>query len=679
MLRRLWPILLICLAPLLVLWRCVFLGEAIGPWQEVRTFAPWSEAAPNRPFDVLQMDAALQFYVWRDLVFESWGRGQVPLWNPYSLGGTPLLANSQSAALYPLHILMGVLHVSTALAITLLAWFHLAWAGLGVAALGRKLGGDPNIAAMAGMSVSLSAFMVSWTGLSSVITTVAWIPWCFFALVCLWNDEHPRRAAGWLSGSVAMMFLGGHLQFAAFGMMALVMFGAISAWEWRANGQRVGWAFLGLGLGGVLASPHLVPVLQFSQFSHRRGAPTAAGWEAYASSGLRWWELASIGSGDLLGSSAKFAPDELKPLSNFWPTVLKLGANYAESAIAVGAVVLAFAMIALFSRQRGAWSLLGVVVIGLLIATASPFAQALYFGFPGWSSTGSPGRAAILVVLGLACLAATVKLGESGADLRKHPIGRGLLAGFAVAGLGAVALRLNAPRLTPVYEQFDATAMARLVESGLGQFGGVTVIVATLLLLGYAISRKPEQAATYALVLGFVALLPGLLSAPLRTGIVPPRPPAAPESKVAMLNRNWSLFDYSPRTVMPPNLAALYRIKEVGGYDSLVNREDVEFMRRLNGGEDPAPPANGNMMFVKSPFNITTADASEVWSGIEIPGWESQLIEQKGDFRRYRVIQPGDARPEKTQPATPNFAFSVAGLAALGYLLRPTKRPRALE
>ncbi|MFX9069623.1 hypothetical protein ABTN30_20170, partial [Acinetobacter baumannii] len=87
--------------------------------------------------DVLQADGVLQFYVWRDMVFDAWGKGQIPAWNSYQLAGTPLLANSQSAAFYPPHILMGLLHVPTAMAMTLLAWFHLFWAGLGCYFLSR--------------------------------------------------------------------------------------------------------------------------------------------------------------------------------------------------------------------------------------------------------------------------------------------------------------------------------------------------------------------------------------------------------------------------------------------------------------------------------------------------------------------------------------------------------------
>src|ERR1051326_4222956 len=132
LIRRFWPVLFLALLPLVPLWRCLFLGDAIGPYDQIRQMAPWNGPKPSQPWDVLQADGVLQFYAWRDLVLSAWGQWTAPTWNPYQLGGTPLMANSQSGAYYLPHILLGVAHVPTGFAIVLLAWFHLALSGLGV-------------------------------------------------------------------------------------------------------------------------------------------------------------------------------------------------------------------------------------------------------------------------------------------------------------------------------------------------------------------------------------------------------------------------------------------------------------------------------------------------------------------------------------------------------------------
>ena len=53
----------------------------------------------------LLTDPVLQQYPWKWLVMEQWKQGKVPLKNPYNFSGTPLLANPQSGALYPLNAL----------------------------------------------------------------------------------------------------------------------------------------------------------------------------------------------------------------------------------------------------------------------------------------------------------------------------------------------------------------------------------------------------------------------------------------------------------------------------------------------------------------------------------------------------------------------------------------------
>src|SRR5580704_4587150 len=89
LLRRFWPMLFLALVPLIPLFRAVFMGEAIGPFDQIRQMAPWNGPKPTQPWDVLQADGVLQFYVWRDLVFDAYGKGQLPFWNSYQLAGTP--------------------------------------------------------------------------------------------------------------------------------------------------------------------------------------------------------------------------------------------------------------------------------------------------------------------------------------------------------------------------------------------------------------------------------------------------------------------------------------------------------------------------------------------------------------------------------------------------------------
>ncbi|MDP2585772.1 MAG: hypothetical protein Q8P29_02750, partial [Candidatus Levybacteria bacterium] len=78
---------------------------------QVNNFAPWST---NSKFwgpvkNSAMPDIITQIYPWRHLAISAWKQGQIPLWNPYTFSGNPLLANYQSAALSPFNILFFIL------------------------------------------------------------------------------------------------------------------------------------------------------------------------------------------------------------------------------------------------------------------------------------------------------------------------------------------------------------------------------------------------------------------------------------------------------------------------------------------------------------------------------------------------------------------------------------------
>src|SRR5579859_5278990 len=76
----------------------------------------YAKTNPNGlPFhNFLITDPVRQEYPWRNLVISIEKSLQLPLLNPYTFAGTPLLANFQSAALYPLNIVFFILPFATA-------------------------------------------------------------------------------------------------------------------------------------------------------------------------------------------------------------------------------------------------------------------------------------------------------------------------------------------------------------------------------------------------------------------------------------------------------------------------------------------------------------------------------------------------------------------------------------
>lgn len=599
-LKRAWAVWLILLIPLIPLHRAVFLGEAIGPYDQIRQMAPWNAEAPVKPWDVLQSDSVLQSAAWRKLVIESWSHFNVPVWNPYQLGGAPLLQNSQSGALYPPHIVLGMAQVPPNWAGTFLAWFHLFWLGLGIYRLVRKHGGSEIAGAVGAVCAQLSAFAVAWTALASVPATISWIPWVIGGAYAVFDREQTDSAA-WGSSlgfavSVGMLFLAGHLQFAAYGLFAaaLVSVGLLISLR---NVKRCGPLLAGLVLGLLIALPQLEPVLEWGKESHRKVAPSAEGYQAQMASALKPVELARwvhpILHGAPWQSDASIADANV---STYWPAREWRGANFAEGAVGMSILLPILIGCCVGLRRPRNWIPLAVVgIFGLLLALGTAVNMALYYGVPGWASTGSPGRAIVLFVLPCA----------------------------ALAGLG----------VDPLIERLKR----KHAEAG---------IVAAAVLLGLA--WTPWNAVP--------------TGKPLEAAGTP-----NPNQRIAAINSGWDLLVAAP-AILPPNTATLMGLSEIAGYDSLLDRGTKAMLDDINGG-DSAPPANGNIMFIKpsaSLEKLREAGVTEVWSRIPMRDWPIQPARMESNYAVYEIGGPGkisvNGKPVKILEESPEgVTFEVEG------------------
>ncbi|MFW5697252.1 MAG: hypothetical protein ACOCX1_01685 [Fimbriimonadaceae bacterium] len=626
----------------LPIWQPLILGDSIGPFDQIMAMDPWQKEAPEESWDVLQADGVLQFFFWRDLVLQGWAVGDLPFWNPYQLMGTPLLANSQSGALYPPHIVVGLIFIplgTTTGAITFLAWAHLFWAGLGVAYLTRRLGASANGAWLAGALMSTSPFLLAWLPLASVPTTVAWIPWLLASVLILHRAVALRkswgRALAGFSASGAMLVLGGHLQFAAYGFMAALVFWIALAVAERAAPRRLGASALalaaGVALAGGLAAPQLLPVLSFSQYSHRQAEATAEGYTAYASGGVGIVNALGVAQPRVLGltgQGADLVPESdagESPAPLYWPKYNDPGANFAEaSGLFLGFV--AFGL--LFALKREDWkrAIPSAVVagLGLMLGLGTIANAPLYYMLPGWSATGSPGRAAVLFLIGAVVLAGMAVPG----DLRSHGEARTKKA--LVAAWGAT---LTGMALAYVLGPIEALLANLLYIIAAGVLGTFTLV---LLFRG----DRSWGGVALAAVAQVVMVGPSVI--PTATDPLPETEPE-PNVRSAFINESWNLF-FRPDAMMPPNTAGGTYRYDIAGYDSLLHRDTVAWLREVNGGQDPAPPENGNMMFIK-------------------PGFRLDLLSESGVGYVYsQTPLPSHPMLRETESALPNvFAYQLSG------------------
>jgi hypothetical protein len=627
--RREWLFLWVFpLLALLLLWEVLLGGKVLLPADYLKGFAPWNSGVSGAArqllpqWNVLQWDGMAEFFPWRLATARSFAQGHIPLWNPHILAGTPFLANSQSAPLYPLHALYYLpLGASIAVRMAWVDFLHLSLAGCFAYLLARDLRVRPLAALVAGAAFELCGFAVAWLELPSFIAVSCWIP---LVLLCV---ARAIRTGSWrwttgAGAAIGMMLLAGHLQIAFYGLLAAVCF-----WTWETGGRvfgRSGAQALGPGspatgkravlsavarglvalvLGLGLAAPQVLSSIAFSRISHRAGAPSAPGYAGYVERAMPAQNWVTLLVPDYYGLPGR---------NDFWD-IRQYGApNVMEYAGHVGAAAFLLVLVGLIWGRgitRRVWLLLGVAALALLLASGTPLNRFFYFLVPGFAQSGSPARVLVLFCLMQSLLAG---LGTEWLLRRVSLDWRGVLLPVGISlgvllGLG-VGLHVLALSHTPLTGGVGAPDPVQPLVRSL-TYGGL--LAGLLLLLAWLLRENaPRQrvgtlgAAALVLVAGGLVYLGGSYNLTASPEMAYPDTPLtqalqkAP-GRVATINRRWSLYEL-PLALMPPNAAIAYGWRDVQAYDSLLLGHSRSLMDAVARPEESAsPPENGNILFVK--------------------------------------------------------------------------------
>jgi hypothetical protein len=151
---------------------------------------------------IFTRDIAHWIFPARWFVRESILAGELPLWNPYQGLGFPVLGDPLYGVFYPpnwLLLLVGSAWLGNA--VTVLGFLHMAWGGLGVFFVARRLHATAMAATIAALAWSLSGYITAqWTA-GLLLYGGAWIPWAAVGHLALLAS---LRAGGrrWLTGLV---------------------------------------------------------------------------------------------------------------------------------------------------------------------------------------------------------------------------------------------------------------------------------------------------------------------------------------------------------------------------------------------------------------------------------------------------------------------------------------------
>jgi len=418
--------------PLVLFFDVLFLDKALVTSSQ-KLMYPWTFG--ESPETVLaersfRWDPTLNYFPRRDLTHESLMRGELPLWNPHSAGGMPLLADFQSAVYYPVNL---VLNLGDPLrAMGWAVFLHVVLAGLGTYGFLRFRTLPAVAAGFGGLAYMMSGFLMTRIGHPTMVQAAAWLPWLFLIVDRIVVRGEARWFAA-LAAAAACSILSGFPQVTAHAFAASLLYFIYRGCSARIGSRPYLWAAAFASVGVGLAAVQIIPTLEFARQSGRMAEAISA----------EVWRTPAVSFLGLLVPGITGNPVE----GTLWLAAFKGTATHPNDiglVAYVGVLPLVFGLLAFARfRQDGEVRFLsGLAVLAVVGSMSSSVFSALYLFLPG-AGAAQADRLAFLLSFCLAVLGAKGFAAVSAGTLRQS---RSFFAGsLAVIGVllgfvGALAL-----------------------------------------------------------------------------------------------------------------------------------------------------------------------------------------------------------------------------------------------
>jgi hypothetical protein len=386
-------------------------------------------------------------YPLRLLAAEQWKSGQVPLWNPYILSGSPLLADAQIGVLQPLNAIF-LLPIPPYRALSLFVALNLSLAATFTYILARSLGIGRVGATIGGLSFGFGGFLMAQITNLNVMTGAVWLPLVLAAFA--WALRTRRPAAALLAGlPLALHILAAQPQIAFYTVLLLVGYALYqtlriarrpSPGTHRLREGVIVWGllFLGFSSGLMLAAPQFLPTWELQRLSVR-AAGVGSGHAIFSIPPVQWLTLVLT---SVYGNNAS-------------PSYQGLGGtNFEETYVYIGILPLVLVPLSWRARHRPEVPFLWLAALGAALLSMGDFLPLyrLTQNLPGFNLFRAPARWSVIASLALALLAAY------GLDeFLRRPVGRRLrigLIGLWAAAAGIIVLTWFVKE--PVYRWTDS-------------------------------------------------------------------------------------------------------------------------------------------------------------------------------------------------------------------------------
>lgn len=258
-------VLLFCLG--IFFWEPIVSGSTVLPVANVFDepfYQPYAPKGFTGPPNSLLFDQSHQFYPMQRFAMQSLLNGNLPLWNPHILLGTPILATTQTALLYPLNLLAIVL--SPMMVVLVRSIFNLWFAGFSMYILVRRLGAKSVAAFISAITFMICGFLIVWLGHPHSNSAI-WLPAMILMAELIATSHYKRGFYASISGAfIALSFLGGHMETTfeitvAWFLYLMVRSFQVDGWQWLIKNFWM--AILSVVLGVGAAAIQVLPFLEW--------------------------------------------------------------------------------------------------------------------------------------------------------------------------------------------------------------------------------------------------------------------------------------------------------------------------------------------------------------------------------------------------------------------------------
>lgn len=400
-----WPFFLLLFAVAVFFYPVVLENKVPIPGDfVVGVYYPWLDYKWGFPTGVpvknpMTTDVVSFIFPMQMLAIDLLKNGQWPLWNPYILAGSPLLANFQSAPFSPTNVVYWMFDRLTAWSIQIMLQ-HLA-AALFTFGLLRYFKVQKFAAVFGGIVFAFSGFNTIWSQWNGHTLTAAFIP-LLILLQELWFKNKKWWAGPAFSVAIALQFLSGYPQAVLYTVVALGIFWIFSVEKNKDFLIRT--AVLGVfgALGYGLAAFQLLPGAELLSLSQREVERHPFEWAF-----LPFSKVITFFAADYFGNHST---------QNYWGPQ-----DYTSNTGFVGVTAFILATVGIltgYKKAKVVRCLAVITISSLLLAFPTPLS--IFFWKSGLFGlqAASAHRALVLFNLGIALLAAF----GAGSILKKEKI-----------------------------------------------------------------------------------------------------------------------------------------------------------------------------------------------------------------------------------------------------------------